>query len=199
MGNPTYNRFGVDTLWFRNRIRDQHTTGNSIADKLGLQRSELSRKLTGKRRMTYDDAKLLANVLQAPLRDVLARGNVEVHALPPAAIIGRVDADGAFVAAARDGLDKPKIRGHGNVEVLLPGMSRPMLVPVLVKPTAAIDVLKDSLPGLVVTEDGRTLLRVIRSGSQAGRYDLLPAFGLGARENDVAIRVVHWVAPDLLG
>lgn len=65
------------------------------------------------------------------------------------------------------------------------------LLPVEVTPGAP-DKWRESWIGIAVLADGRALLRIIRSGSKPGRFDLLPVFGLGDRENDVEISRVHW-------
>lgn len=189
------NRFDVDTRWFRSLIEDRITTANAVADKLGWHRSEFSRKLNGRRPFTYEDCEALARLLRSSLQDVLAAANVKAHPAPPPAVLGRVDLSGVFTRVA-DG-KKPKVRDQGSVEVPQPGMSRLMLVPVLVA-AAFPEELKESLPGIAVLADGRALLRVIRTGARAGRYDLLPAFGLGERENDVEVLRVYWVAPTML-
>lgn len=190
------NRFDVNTLWFRNLLRDRYTTANTVADRLGWHRSEFSRKLNGHRPFTFEDCEALARLLDVPMQDVLAAANVKAHRAPPPPLLGRVDLDGVFTPVT-DGA-KPRVRDQGSIEVPLPGMSRPMLVPVLVAMSSP-EGLKDSLPGVAVLADGRALLRVIRTGSRPGRYDLLPAFGLGSRENDVEIVGVHWVVPSILG
>ena len=195
MAYPTHNRFGVDTLWFQNAIRNTGESSNSLADSISMHRSALSRKVTGKLRITYDDAELLAGALRVPLSEVLARGTVNVRMAPMPPVTGRVDQSGALMPW--DG-PKPVVRDLGSLEVPQEGMSVPLLVPVLVR-GAAPDTAKGSLPGLAVLADGRVLLRVIRPGSQAGRHYLLPAFGLGEREHDVELVRIHWVAPAMFG
>jgi hypothetical protein len=195
MGNPKGNRFGVDVLWFRHAIADARLSANGLAVLLGIQKSELSRKINGKRGLSIKDARGLSKELGKPLQDVLRAGNVATGTTLEAPVIGHDDDAGIFVPRA----PQPDASTYGIILVTMPGMSVAWRVPVLMRATANVRALKDSLPGLVTTADGRQLLRTIRSGSKPGMFDLLPAFGLGERENDVGIVSVNWVVPDILG
>lgn len=195
MGNPQGNRFNVDVLWFRHAIADAHLSANGVAVLLGIQKSELSRKINGKRGLGIKDARGLSRELGKPLQDVLRAGNIDTGTTLEAPVIGHLDDAGGFVP--RD--PQPLAALYGTILVPLPGMSQVLRVPVMMQAAANVRALKDSLPGLVTTADGRQLLRIIRSGSKPGKFDLLPAFGLGERENDVCIVSVNWVVPDILG
>lgn len=194
MAYPTHNKYGADALWFRHKLDSVGLTSNGLAALTGVNNSVVSRKINGRQQITWEDAEAWAGPLRCAVGDILRAGNVVIKDPPPPPAIGRVDLTGELKTMFDT---KPKVREQVSLEVPLPGMQMHALIPVLVKAEAP-DGFQGALPGLVVLKDGRKLLRVVRAGAIVGKYDLLPAFGLGERENDVEIERVHWVAPSIL-
>lgn len=190
----TANRFNVDTAWFRQQLERLGMSSNAMADKMGQARSEISRKLNGQRKFHYDDCVKMAKLLDQPLGAVLLRANVQVDAAPPPPTVGALNHDGELIA--REG-EKPRLRDLMTLEIPIQGTDAKSRLTFLVA-QATEQELRHSRPGLVVLPDGRALVRVIRPGSKAGKYDLLPLFGMGQRQDDIAIDRVHWIAPNLL-
>lgn len=194
MAYPTHNKFGADVNWFKQQLERKSLSSNGMAALTGVPTSVISRKINGRQQITWDDAEKWARIFGCSVSDVLRAGNVTIHQPPPPPAIGRVNANGELLTMFDT---KPKVREQVSLEVPMPGMRLHTLVPVMVKAEPPGE-LADSLPGLAILKDGRKLLRIIRPGATFGKYDLLPVFGLGERENDVEIERVHWVAPSML-
>jgi transcriptional regulator with XRE-family HTH domain len=192
MPYPTFNKYKVDVLWFRKQLERAGLSHNGFAALMGQDKGAMSRKLSGKQRITFPDAQAMAKLLGCPLADVTKAGKVPVTPLPAAPSTGSVDANGGIDAAFSI---KPPVAGQRPdtaVDVPLPGMQDPMRMAISRTPTRLAE-LRTSVLGVVFLADGRKLLRIVRPGSIPGRYDLLPAMGLGERENDVEVtRLYPW-------
>lgn len=82
---------GMDVAWFKKQQRIAGVTAEDIADKLGRDRSLVSRIYVGRQAMTIDQAKVFAEVLGQPVAEVLQRAGIEV------------DLSGAGAGAGADG------------------------------------------------------------------------------------------------
>lgn len=61
----------MDTDWFKKHIKKQGITADRIAARMGRDRSNVSKILAGKQRMTLDWARAFAQALDVPLDQVL--------------------------------------------------------------------------------------------------------------------------------
>ena len=66
----------MDDKWFKTRQRIAGVTADAIADKLGRDRSIVSKIYAGKQRMSIEWAQAFADVLNVPLADVLEKAGV---------------------------------------------------------------------------------------------------------------------------
>lgn len=66
----------MDDKWFKQKQKQVGVTAEEIARELGRDRSVVSRIYVGRQRMTLDQAKIFARVLNQPLDEVLARAGV---------------------------------------------------------------------------------------------------------------------------
>lgn len=66
----------MDSEWFKQQSRKVGKTTSDLAEALGRDRTVISHIYTGRRRMTYDDAKVFASVLETPLADILFRAGM---------------------------------------------------------------------------------------------------------------------------
>ncbi|PIL20523.1 hypothetical protein P775_08315 [Puniceibacterium antarcticum] len=77
----------MDDKWFKQQQKKVDVTADQIAAKLGRDRSVVSRIYVGRQRMSLDQAKVFAEVLQAPLDQVLEKAGIlesrETHQLVP--------------------------------------------------------------------------------------------------------------------
>lgn len=66
----------MDDKWFKAQQKKAGVTADEIGRELGRDRSVVSRIYTGRQRMSADQAKVFAKVLNIPLSDVLKRAGI---------------------------------------------------------------------------------------------------------------------------
>ncbi|AXE37146.1 helix-turn-helix domain-containing protein [Chromobacterium phragmitis] len=72
----------IDKPWFRQQFDSANISQNQVAQELGIPRSAMTKLLTGKRALKASEAVQLAEIIDAPLPEVLTRFGI----LPPAEI-----------------------------------------------------------------------------------------------------------------
>lgn len=66
----------MDDKWFKRQQKRAGVTAEDIADKLGRDRSVVSRLYVSRQKMTLDQARVFADVLQVPLETVLEKAGI---------------------------------------------------------------------------------------------------------------------------
>lgn len=97
----TERRYPVDTLWFRNRLKDIEKTQRGLAKHLKRDPSAISLMLKGERKVQTYEATKIADFLGVPLAEVLERVGIpqsdllssSAHHVP---VLGTVAEDGAI-------------------------------------------------------------------------------------------------------
>ncbi|TPI47074.1 helix-turn-helix transcriptional regulator [Mesorhizobium sp. B2-9-1] len=64
-------RPGIDKAWFMSRMRERKLTVRSMAVRLGMHYSALSRTFNGERRMQVDEIRKIAEVFDRPVSEIL--------------------------------------------------------------------------------------------------------------------------------
>ncbi|WP_292587557.1 helix-turn-helix transcriptional regulator [Mesorhizobium sp.] len=62
---------GIDKAWFMTRMKERKLTVRSMAGRLGMHYSALSRTLNGERRMQVDEIRKIAEVFDRPVSEIL--------------------------------------------------------------------------------------------------------------------------------
>lgn len=83
----------IDDKWFRVQQRKAGVTADVIADRLGKDRSLVSRIYVGRQQMKLDEAKIFAEVLGAPLDEVIRRAGIMGNDAPQAVMPGFSEGD----------------------------------------------------------------------------------------------------------
>ena len=66
----------MDVQWFKQQQKRVGVTADAIAERMGRDRSVVSRMYVGRQRMSLDQAKVFAEVLQVPLATVLEKAGL---------------------------------------------------------------------------------------------------------------------------
>ena len=97
----------MDAQWFKDQQRRKGVTSWDLGEALGRDRTIVSRILNGRQAMTFEQAKLFAELLGQPLGEVLTRAGIADERQAKQAIDGFADADAApWVPAERSGRDR---------------------------------------------------------------------------------------------
>jgi hypothetical protein len=84
----------MNAEWFRNQFRTKKLSQNKAADLLGMQRSGLSRLLSGERRMALREAHQFSELLNVPVTTIIRQAGIETRQdVVPVPIKGFVDCD----------------------------------------------------------------------------------------------------------
>jgi predicted transcriptional regulator len=84
----------MNAEWFRNQFRTKKLSQNRAADLLEMQRSGLSRLLSGERRMALLEAHKFSEMLNVPLSEVIRQAGIETRQdVLPVPVKGFVDRD----------------------------------------------------------------------------------------------------------
>jgi hypothetical protein len=84
----------MNAEWFRNQFRTKKLSQNKAADLLGMQRSGLSRLLSGERRMALLEAHQFSELLNVPVTTIIRQAGIETRQdVVPVPIKGFVDCD----------------------------------------------------------------------------------------------------------
>lgn len=66
----------MDEKWFKSKQKQVGVTADVIADALGRDRSVVSRIYVGRQKMSFEQAKVFAKILEEPLNDILVRAGI---------------------------------------------------------------------------------------------------------------------------
>lgn len=193
----TKKKHPIDAKWFRLMFDRANITQNAVAQAIGIDKASMSKMLNGERRIQVTEIKKLARILDLSEEEVYRHaGHIEratagtsaqvavspakpVDAIPIAGgVIDAASGEVTFNGKGADGAIALQVIGDpflANVRVVCqPGdVSTPS--------GAAVDF------GLVQLADGRVMLRKFKPSFVAGRFDLGPVLGFGARMEDVEI------------
>jgi antitoxin component HigA of HigAB toxin-antitoxin module len=69
----------INQEWFKERLRQIKMSQRQLAKKIGLDPASVSYMFSGKRRMTMEEAKVLASHLLVPVTEVMRQAGIEVQ------------------------------------------------------------------------------------------------------------------------
>lgn len=61
----------MNTLWFRNQLKDKHLSQRGLARLLDIDSAAVSLMLRGRRRMTMSEAHRISNILALPVTEIM--------------------------------------------------------------------------------------------------------------------------------
>ena len=68
----------MNTLWFRNQLKDKHLSQRGLAKLLDVDSAAVSLMLRGRRRMTMSEAHRISNILALPVTEIMREAGIEV-------------------------------------------------------------------------------------------------------------------------
>ncbi|WP_426271558.1 helix-turn-helix domain-containing protein [Dyella kyungheensis] len=191
----TKKKHPIDAKWFRLMFDRANVTQNAVAQAVGVDKSSMSKMLNGERRIQVAEIKKLARILDLSEEEVYRHaGHIERAAAGTGAQVIVSPAKPATVAGGVIDAASGEVTFNGRSDaadaVTLQVIGDPFLanVRIVCRPSevstpsgAAVDF------GLVQLADGRVMLRKFKPSFVAGRFDLGPVLGFGARTEDVEI------------
>lgn len=91
----------VDKTWFQDRIRDKDLSQRRLAKLMDLDPAAMSLMLSGRRKISSEEANTLAFHLGVSVHDVLTHAGIEPHRQNNTDIKGRITANGTVVSSRR--------------------------------------------------------------------------------------------------
>lgn len=112
----------MDVTWFKKQQRIAGVTAEDIAERLGRDRSLVSRIYVGRQPMTLGHAKVFAEVLGQPLAEVLKRAGIEVDLSAAGAGVAPGLAEGDAVPWVPKGADDRRMQTMAEAAGQRPGV-----------------------------------------------------------------------------
>ena len=189
----------MDAQWFQARIKDQRKSQRALARALGIDPSQVTNMLKGRRRMQLQEASAIANFLNAPVEEVLRHAGLAVSAgARRAKLAGWIDEVGEIHLSDQPeaDVDAPATAPEGTIAVRM--RSGEMLMRnalVFFLPATGVDAASIGRLSVCRIGGGPWLLRSIAPGIEPGTYDLAGTGGdiVGARLS--AAVPVLWIRP----
>lgn len=192
----------MQTAWFRERLADRELSQRGLAKLLGLDPAAVSLLLRGQRRMTPAEAKRLADVLGAPVTEILRRAGVAVHDdVQRVPVTGYADAEGTvtlFPNKTHDTAIGPADcpAGTHGIQVRSPGMPQDgwllFCSPAEHEPAQHLDQLCTA-----ALDTGQQVISTIRRGYRNGTHNLVcyPSMTIRHDCHVVWAAPVLWIKP----
>jgi transcriptional regulator with XRE-family HTH domain len=168
-------RYPTDTTWFKNRIKERKLTQKELALFVGMEDSAVYRFLEGARPLRVEEAVKMATILEVPLYDVLERvgasPSLESLSLP---IVGSVN--GSLDVTPSTGL--PPVRSIPLFERTVVGLICDDNVSPLYGwvftyiPVSGLEPSAIGKLSVVKLSSGKMLIRFLKPGINAGKFDL---------------------------
>jgi transcriptional regulator with XRE-family HTH domain len=109
-GRAPKGRVNVDKAWFASRMKEHNLTVRSMADRLDMHYSALSRTLNGERRMQVDEMRKIAEIFGRPESEILVH-----YDFPAAEKLGAQGSDHSFGEFAGNARGSPGLM-EGQVD-----------------------------------------------------------------------------------
>lgn len=168
-------RRNVDTKWFQDRMRAKGMSLRGLAKLMELDHAALSRIFHGHRKVNGEELAQIANLLGAPINEVMARFGLRAPASAASAVtlIGTVDSKGEVHPSKGGTMAPPQIPG-GAVSVRNEDPSSLTFGWTYFYELRS-NVDRDTIGKLCVVKlkDGRQLLRIVRNGLDPNTYLLI--------------------------
>lgn len=187
----------VNVLWFKKQLSEIGISQRQLAKKLELDPASITLFFQGKRKLKSSEAAFLANLFGVEVSEVLEQAGIVVSTPPNALKIPLVGSVGEELVITWNTAKNPptvKISGFDGVGLkalrfetagtAFDGLDGALAV--FKKNTGGIDSEALGRLAIVTLKDGRSLIRVLRRGYMAGRFNLATISG-DSRETGVEI------------
>lgn len=199
-GYPTVTE--INQSWFQERLAALKISQRQLAKRIGLDPAAVSYMFAGKRRMTMDEARSIAEHMLVPVTEVMRQAGIEVlddvRKVPVAGYIGPGATVSLLPVGTHDEVIAPADVPAGSFAVQARIVNNPKdgwlwFVSGTQQPP---DELLDRLC-IVALSDGRLLCAMLRRGYKQRLYNLVLMTDAGVLENkEVAWAAkVMWIQP----
>lgn len=192
----------INQEWFKDRLRQLKLSQRQLAKKMDLDPASVSYMLSGKRRMTMDEARVLASHLLVPVTEVMRQAGIDViddvRRVPVAGYVSTGSAVTLLPKGTHDMALAPPDVPNGSFAVQTRIVSSPsdgwlsFVSGVQESPAECTNKLT-----VVALKDGRMLQAIIKRGYKQAHYNLILMPEGGVLENKEvawAARVL-WIQP----
>lgn len=194
---PLAKTIDIDSRWFKDKLRDRELPQRKLAKMLGLGTSAVSLMLSGKRRITIEEAADLSRLLGLPMDEVLEHAGVQpgepAKSVP---LVGEVDAEGELHPVKAGKRVPLKLTLPQNtVAVTCKDQNAPGYGWFwFFEPRTGVDA--DCVGRLCITElkTGQRYLRFLKPAKERGNYDLQGWFSVTV--NNVKVKTaspILWI------
>lgn len=195
----------INQEWFKDRLRDLKISQRQLAKRMGMDPASMSYMLSGKRRMSMEEAKVLASHLLVPVTEVMRQAGIEVQddvrKVPVAGYIGTGGLVTLLPNGTHDYVLAPADTPDGSFALQVRMVNSPRdgwLCFVAGTQQAPADCL-DKLC-VVALKDGGLMAAVVRRGYKRDLYNLILIYEatpnvLENKEVTWAARIV-WIQPN---
>ncbi len=182
--------------WFQERLRTLKISQRQLAARIGLDPAAVSYMLAGKRAMSMDEAKAIADIFLVPVTEVMRQAGIDVlddvRKVPIAGFIGTNGAVTLLPKGTHDMVMAPADVPTGSFALQVRMVQSPFdgwLVFVSGQQQEPAEVI-DKLAVLALS-DGQLMQAIVRRGYKQGLYNLVIASDTNrVREN----KQVAWAA-----
>jgi transcriptional regulator with XRE-family HTH domain len=191
---------GVNRRYFENLMADKKLSLRALAQKMGMQHSQLSLAFSGTRRLQLDEVAQLSHIFGRPLVEVVEAAGVQVKPVASSrvSVVGAVQGDGTITFNRAGDIERttaPEELGAKAqaVQARTAGTGLDWLdgAVLFYEPGEGVQPAAIGRLSLVQIENGPAVLAAIRRGYVAGTYNLS---GLYRAEN---VKLA-WATPILL-
>jgi hypothetical protein len=192
----------IDKPWFLDLLKKHKISQRQLSKKMDLDPAAISYVLSGKRRITLDEVRLMAEILLVPVSEIMRHAGVEVmddvKKVPIAGFVGKDGLVNLLPSGTHDTVLAPSAvppntfalqvrlihHSHDGWLSFVSGTQQP--------PNDLLDQLC-----LVALTDGRMLQAIISKGYKADLYNLIPHPDWGVLENQQVAwcAKVLWILP----
>lgn len=168
----------IDQDWFKSKLKSVKLSQRQLAKKMGLDPASVSYMLSGKRRMTMDEAKDLSVHLLLPVTEVMRKAGIEVtddvRRVPIAGFIGQHSMVTLLPKGTHDAVNAPADVPAGSFVLQIRLVNNPQdgwlyyVDGVQGKAEESLDKLC-----LAAFKDGGIILAIVRRGYKRDLFNLL--------------------------
>ena len=185
----------IEPHWFKERLAALKMSQRQLAIRLSLDHAAVSLMLRGKRQMSMDEAKQLADILLVPVTEVMRRAGIEVlddvRKVPIAGYIGTAGTVTLLPQGTHDAITAPADVPTGSFALQLRQVASPkdgwiyFVSGSQQQPLELLDRLC-----LMALKDGGLVIAICRRGYKTSLYNLVMTDSTTVLEN----REVVWAA-----
>lgn len=192
----------IDQNWFKDKLKSVGISQRQLAKKMDLDPASVSYMLSGKRRMTMEEARAIAAHLLLPVTEVMRQAGIEVtddvRKVPIAGYIGQHAMVTLLPKGTHDAVNAPADVPSGSFVLQMRMINNPQdgwlyfVDGAQGKPEESLDKLC-----LVTFKDGGLIMAIVRRGYKKDLFNLLVIGDNSVLENREVVCAARalWIQP----